>query len=399
MIGLRKKSPMRSRRKKRRPAGGVITGVARIDRRTKDLIHRLRPGEIAVIAHEDIDRVSAEGLVDRGAAAVVNADSSITGRYPNEGPMILARAGIPLVDSVGPQILSRVREGDLLRIEDGRVLLDGTVVASGLRLEGESLQQSLVAAQGALGAELERFVENTMDYLARERDLIIRGEGVPELRTPLEGRHALVVVRGYDYRQDLTTLRGYIGEMRPAVMAVDGAADALLDEGIRPDIIIGDMDSISTEALTCGAELVVHAYPDGRAPGMDRIADLGLEAQVFSSAGTSEDIALLLAYERGAELIVAVGTHFNLIEFLDKGRGGMASTFLVRLKVGPRLVDAKGVNRLYQSRVRTRDIVLLVVSAVAAMLMIVAISEPLRLFGGRILNFFRDLWFDVTHLF
>lgn len=395
MIGVRRKAG----RGARRPTETAIVGAARVDRRTKDLIRRIQPGEIAVIDHGDIDRVSAEGLVERRAAAVVNAARSITGRYPNEGPMILARAGIPLIDDVGREILERVREGDVVRIEDAAVFHEGDLLATGLRLEGEALQRSLAAAHEALGEEFERFVENTMDYLRRERDLVLEGVGVPELRTRLEGRHALVVVRGYDYKSDLKTLRGYVGEVKPVIVAVDGAADALLEEGVTPDVVIGDMDSVSTEALACGAEIVVHAYPDGRAPGLERVEGLGLPVKVFRSAGTSEDIALLLAFERGAELIVAVGTHMNLIEFLDKGRGGMASTFLVRLRVGPKLVDAKGVSRLYRSQVRTRDIWLLVGSALASGVLIVSISPPLRLFGSRVINFFQELWFDITHLF
>lgn len=387
---------MRALRRKRRD--GVIKGSARVGVRTKDLILRLRPGDVAVIDHEDLDRVSAEGLVERGTAAVVNASRSVSGRYPNDGPLVLARAGIPLVDAVGPEVLERLRDGDEVRIEGGSVFRGADLVASGLLLDAPALERMFAAAQGTVGEELEKFVGNTLEYLRREGDLILQGVGVPEVDTRLAGRHALVVVRGYDYRQDLAVLRGYIAEMRPVIVAVDGAADALLEEGLRPHLIVGDMDSVSTTALTCGAELVVHAYPDGRAPGIERIEGLGLNAKVFRSGGTSEDIALLLAYERGAEQIVAVGTHFNLVEFLDKGRGGMASTFLVRLKVGTKLVDAKGVSRLYRSQVRTRDLVLLVLAALAAMLVITWMSEPMRLFAHSLVRRLKDVWFDVKRV-
>ncbi|MBI4729227.1 MAG: hypothetical protein HY775_06945, partial [Acidobacteria bacterium] len=257
-------------RHSRRRGDGAVEGPARVDRRTKDLARRLAPGEIAVIAHADLDRVSAETLVERGAAAVVNADPSISGRYPNEGPLVLAKAGIPLIDHVGAEAFERIAEGDVLRVEGDRVFRRGECVATGELLEADLLDRRLSAAEGSIGEELERFVRNTMDYLSRERDLILQGVGIPEIATSLGGRHALVVVRGYDYKRDLRALRGYISEMRPAVVAVDGAADALLEEGFRPDLIVGDMDSVSTDALICGAELVVHAYPDGRAPGMDR---------------------------------------------------------------------------------------------------------------------------------
>jgi uncharacterized membrane-anchored protein len=380
------------RRPWRRRREPFLGGVARVDRRTKDLIPRLRPGEVAVIDHEDLDLVSAEGLVERHPAAVVNARASITGRYPNSGPAVLARAGIPLIDRAGPEVIDGIREGDTIEIRGGEVLRDGTPVATGTVLGGQELDRQLAAAKTHLGEELEAFARNTVDYLVRERELFLEGAGVPETRTAIEGRHALVVVRGYDYKQDLQTLRGYIGEVKPVLIAVDGGADALIDEGFKPDIIIGDMDSVSTTALTSGAEIIVHAYPDGRAPGLERIRALGLDAKVFPSAGTSEDIALLLAYERRADLIVAVGSHAHLVEFLDKGRGGMASTFLVRLKVGSKLVDAKGVNRLYRPLVRTRDLMILIVAALMTWVLVALISPPVNLF-------FKQLWLRLRNLF
>lgn len=384
-----------SRRARRRERDG-LEGTARLDRRTKDLTHRLRPGEIAVIAHEDLDQVAAEALVDRGAIAVVNADRSITGRYPNAGPLVLARAGVPLLDAVGAEIFDRLREGETVRLAGTTLYRGEDEIAQGTLLQGEVLERAIAEAQRSLGAELERFVRNTIEYIQTERDLVLHGGGIPTVRTPIAGRHAVVVVRGTDHRKDLATIRGYIRDVRPVLIAVDGAADALIEDGMKPDLIIGDMDSVSTGALTCGAELVVHAYADGRAPGLARIEGLGLTPHVFASAGTSEDIALLLAYEHGADLIVAVGAHDNLVEFLDKGRAGMASTFVTRLKVGPRLVDAKGVNRLYRSQVRTRDMLLLVGSAVTAM-GVAAYNTPatnlwVRLQLDRVADLFRDLF-------
>lgn len=379
--------------RRRNRENGALTGVARVDRRTKDLLHRLRPGEVAIIDHRDLDLVSAEGLVESGARAVVNAASSITGRYPNAGPMVLARAGIPLLDCVGEEILDRITEGERIRIEGNALFREnGELIGSGLRLEGEELELLVNAATSEIPGEIERFVQNTMEYLSNERALILEGAGVPEIDTPVAGRHALVVVRGSDYKRDLRALRTYIKDIKPVLIAVDGAADAILDEGLEPDLIVGDMDSISTRALTCGAEVIVHAYPDGRAPGLERVDALGIPAKILRSAGTSEDIALLLAYENKADLIVAVGTHDNLAEFLDKGRSGMASTFLVRLKVGSKLVDAKGVNRLYRSGVRRGDLLLLVGAALIAWLMVVRISEPIRLF-------FHQWWIYLKNVF
>ena len=338
-------------------------GPARLDMRTKRLTKRLRPGDIAIIDHVDLDRVAAEALVGAKVCAVVNAAPSISGRYPNLGPEILFAAGVPLVDDVEGDLFAQIREGETVRLYDDTLYAaDGRVLAKGTVQTAESIAAAMAEARAGLAVQLESFASNTMEYLKRERDLLLDGVGVPEIRTKLEGRHALVVVRGYDYRRDLAALRHYIREFRPVLIAVDGGADALLEVGLKPDIIVGDMDSVTDGALRCGAEVVVHAYRDGTAPGLSRVQDLGVDPVVFPAAGTSEDVALLLADEKGAELIVAVGTHATLVEFLDKGRSGMASTFLTRLRVGGKLVDAKGVSRLYRSRIPAPTLALLVLA-------------------------------------
>jgi uncharacterized membrane-anchored protein len=359
----------------------AVAGTARVDRRTKRLLARVRPGEVAVIDHADLDRVAAEGLVEAHVAAVVNAAPSITGRYPNVGPLLVAAAGIPLVDCAGPAVVERIRDGDLVRVEGDLVLVGDEVVARGRRQDLRSLEAQLEAARRTMSDTLGRFAENTLDFIRREGHLLTESPDLPDLGIDLRGRHVLVVVRGNEHREDLAQLKGtYVRELRPVLVGVDGGADALLAVGLRPDVIIGDFDSASEAALRCGARLVVHAYPDGRAPGAARLDALGLPYVVMRGTGTSEDMALLLAYEKGAELIVAVGTHVSMVDFLDKGREGMASTFLVRLRVSDRLVDARGVNRLYASRVRRRDLLLLVAAALATMLVIVGLSPALRLF-------------------
>ncbi|HYY43736.1 MAG TPA: putative cytokinetic ring protein SteA, partial [Actinomycetota bacterium] len=390
----------RLRRSKGPPSAGEepVTGVARLDRRTKNLLARLEPGEIAIIDHEDIDRVSAEGLVQRRAAAVVNAARSSTGRYPNLGPLLLCSAGVPLIDDAGQEAFA-IEEGSLVRIDHGRVIvLDGDrnrVVARGRELSLEDAEHQLDRAKQALATQLERFAENTIEYIRDERDVLLEATRLPHFKTDFHGRHILIVVRGYDYKEDLSALRSYIREVKPVLVGVDGGADALLEAGYKPDVIIGDMDSVTTEALLCGAELVVHAYTDGRAPGLERLEALGLEATLFEATGTSEDIAMLAAFEEGAELIVAVGTHANLVEFLDKGRKGMASTFLTRLRVGPILVDAKGVGRLYRGRVRRIDLFLLVASALIVMALVIGLSEPMRLKMELLWNQLENAWFDI----
>ncbi len=390
-------SPLRRRRSGDRLPGAI--GVARLDRRTKDLTKRLRPGDVAVIDHVDIDRVSADALVVCKVSAVINAAPSTSGRYPNLGPEILLAAGIPLVDDVGTDVFAAVREGDRVRVDGGTVYVDDRVVAEGTEQDAVSIDAAMAEARAGLHTQLEAFAANTMEYLLKERALLLDGVGVPEIRTDFNGRHALVVVRGYDYREDLAVLRPYIREYRPLLVGVDGGADALLESGYKPDVIVGDMDSVSDDALRCGAEVVVHAYADGHAPGLQRVQDLGVDAVVFPAAGTSEDVALLLADEKGAQLIVAVGTHATLVEFLDKGRQGMASTFLTRLRVGGKLVDAKGVSRLYRSRISTWQLLLLVLATLVAMGAAFAVSTAGQAYGQLLVDQWHDLVFWFTSRF
>ena len=377
---------------------GAVAGTARVDARTKNLISRIQPGEIAIIDHEDIDRMAAESLVQRKVAAVVNASRSSTGRYPNLGPLLLCSAGIPVIDEAGKRVMA-VSEGTRVVIDEGYVFTyNGSgrdEIAHGRVLQLDEVEKALDSAKQSISLELERFAENTIGYIKDERDVLLEAARLPETRTEFNGRHVLIVVRGYGYKQDLAALTAYIREVDPLLVGVDGGADALIDSGLKPDLIIGDMDSVTTEGLLSGAELVVHAYAGGSAPGLERIDALGLEATVFEATGTSEDIAMLLAFDRGAELIVAVGTHANMIEFMDKGRKGMASTFLTRLRVGPILVDAKGVGRLYRGRVRRGDLVMLITAALFAMVIVIALSDVMRLQLDLWWEQLKQLWFDV----
>jgi uncharacterized membrane-anchored protein len=355
-------------------------GTARLDKRTKDLVKRLSAADVAIIDHVDMDRVSAESLLATGVEVVVNASPSISGTYPNIGPLLLTRGGVTLIDDVGPEIFTRVHEGDTVEVIGNEVLTSGRVCATGTRLSVQEIEARMEAAKAGLSEQLDKFARNTIEYLERERDILVDETWVPPVRTELHGRHVLVVVRGYDFREDLEALKPYIREIRPVLVGVDGGADAILEVGFKPDIIVGDMDSVTDEALRCGAELVVHAYADGRAPAMERIEALGLSerAYVWPLTATSEDLALLLAWESGADLIVAVGTHANLVEYLDKGRKGMASTFLVRLKVGPKLVDAKGVNKLYRATVGPSHLMLIALGAVSVATAVLLISPAAR---------------------
>jgi uncharacterized membrane-anchored protein len=366
------------------PERSGVVGTARVDERTKDLVAYLQAGEVAVIDHEDLDRIAAEGLVRCQPVAVLNAAVSSTGRYPNEGPLVLLEAGIPLVDDLGPELMRRIADGDRVVVSGGSIALADEperVVLEGRRQSTAAVRAVHLESRSNMGGALNSFVENTVEFIDANRDILDDEIDVPDLGRDWHGRQVLLVVRGNDYREDLLLLRqmGYVREVRPVLLAVDGGADALIELGMRPDVIIGDMDSVSDDALRCGAQLVVHGYRDGRAPGAERLRRLGLDHAVFTASGTSEDVAMLLAYGLGAELIVAVGTHSSMVDFLDKGRAGMASTMLTRMKVGPVLVDAKGVSRLYQGRLRKRDLAMLVLAALFAMIVVVLISEPIRL--------------------
>src|SRR3954452_4595070 len=378
---------------------GAVSGVARLDRRTKRLVGRLRPGDIAIIDHVDIDRVAADSLVAVGVSAVLNAKPSISGRYPNLGPEVLIQAGILLIDDLGEDIFESVAEGDTISIDGDTIIVDGEAVAAGVRQDADTVAAAMADAREGLSVQLEAFAANTMDYLKQERDLLLDGVGVPDVQTQIAGRHVLIVVRGYDYKADLEVLRPYIREFKPVLIGVDGGADALVESGYTPDMIIGDMDSVTDDVLRCGAEVIVHAYPDGRAPGLERVHQLGVTAQTFPAAATSEDLAMLLADGKGASLIVAVGTHATLVEFLDKGRGGMASTFLTRLRLGGKLVVAKGVRRLHRSRISTAALVVLVLAAFVAIGSALMISTAGRVYLDLLVDQWNSFVFWLENLF
>lgn len=352
-----------------------IRGTARLGRRTKHLVKHLGPGDVAVIDHVNIDRIAAEELIETGVRAVLNASESSNGRYPNAGPLMLARAGIRLIDAPAAGVFELLRDGDAVTIEGGAVSVDGNEVLCGRVLGVAELELQLERQRERIDEALAEFAENTVAHVRQEADLLTGSVAYPATRASFRDRHVLIVVRGDRHRRDLKALRAYIRDVRPLVVAVDGGADGVLEAGIKLDMILGDMDSASDEALRSGAELVVHAFPDGRAPGRDRLLEMGLEHSVVPVPGTSEDVAMLMAYEKGAALIVTVGAHFNLIEFLDRDRGGMSSTFLTRLRIGEKLVDAKGVSRLYTPSSPFGPVALFLV-VFAVLLTILVITSP-----------------------
>jgi uncharacterized membrane-anchored protein len=357
-----------------------FSGVARLDRRTKRLVKRLGPDDIAIIDHRDIDRASAEELLESRVRVVFNVSPSVTGRFPNVGPLSLVRGGIRLIDCPGAELFEDVKEGEALVVRGAGLYRNGTRLAAGHVHTEDELERALAEQRARVTDALESFAENTLHHVRDESKLLSEGVQIPQLKTSFRDRHALVVARAPEAKRDLRIVRSYIREFKPILIGVDGGADRLLEAGYSPDVVVGDMDSVSDKALRSAAEIVVHAYAGGRAPGRERVDRLGLPSALLPAPGMSEDVAILLAYEKGAELIVAVGTRFNLTEFLERDRAGMSSTFLTRLKVGDILVDARGVSRLFRARAGVGPLLAFVGAGLAAIVAAVAVSSDLQRF-------------------
>jgi uncharacterized membrane-anchored protein len=344
------------------PAPPGLVGTARVERRTHALLPRLRPGDIAVLDHLDLDRATAHQLVDAQVAAVVNASAMISGRYATLGPEVLTTAGITLVDRAGPEVLTAVKDGATVRLHDEGIYVGDTRVASGATLDADRVAEQMQQARDGMAAHLASFTSNTSEFLRREQDLLLHGRGIPVTRTTIEGRPVVVVVEGHEHRQELAGARRFIREAKPVLIGVDRGADALLAAGHRPDIVVvsaattGEADQASAKALRAARDVVVRLEQGSPSSATAPLRQLGIHPLRLETGATSEDAALILAQRAGATLIVGVGMHATLDEFLDRRRGGLASTFLTRLSVGPTLVDAATLPQLYSGRVRPRHL-------------------------------------------
>lgn len=358
----------------------VLRGQVQIDHKTKNLCKRLKPGNIAFIAHEDLDELAAEEMVEKRVKAVINAQDTFSGKYPAKGAEYLLRNKIYVLDKVGEDVFSSLAEGENISLVGNTVFKDGKEIAVGRVFTEEILQKMKKQAEDNLENKLDLFVQNTLEYARKEKDLLLKNIKPPQLKTKISGKHVLIVVRGKNYKNDLLTIRSYIKEVKPVLVGVDGGADAICELGFKPHIVIGDMDSVSNDTLRKAGEIIVHAYWDGKAPGLSRVIELGLNYKTISQVGTSEDVALLLAYENNPNLIVLVGAHSHMLDFLEKGRKGMSSTFLVRLKAGEKIVDARGLAHLYRSGIKWQYISVLVAAALFPIIILAYLSPLVQHF-------------------
>ncbi|WP_200175650.1 putative cytokinetic ring protein SteA [Tomitella cavernea] len=368
-------------------------GLARVGRDTTKLLSRVGEGDIVVLDEVDLDRVTADALVEAKVAAVVNVSESISGRYPNLGPEVLVSAGVTLIDRAGESALRKVKDGARVRLHEGTLYSGERRLAGGTEMSRAEIEDLMIEAKTGLVNHLEAFSGNAIEFIRSESPLLIDGVGVPDIDIDLDGRHVVVVADGPEHAEDLKRLKPFVKEYSPVLVGVGKGADALVKGGYRPDLIVADPADVTAETLRCGAQVVLPADQDGHAPGLERIQDLGIGAMTFPAAGSPTDLALLLADHHGAALIVTVGASASLDEFFDRSRGDSnPSSFLTRLKVGQKLVDGKAVATLYRSRVSGLAITMLILAAMLAVVAAVAVTGT----GQEFLDWAVDAWNSVA---
>ncbi|TDH20223.1 thiamine pyrophosphokinase [Mycobacteroides franklinii] len=346
-----------------------IVGTVRTDRDINRLLQRLNPGDIAVIDILDLDRITADALVDARVSAVVNVSPSISGRYPNLGPEVLVANGITLIDSIGPDVFKKVKDGSTVRVHNGGIYNGDRRLIAGTPRTDADVHDLMTEAKTGLVAHLEAFSGNTIEFIRSESPLLIDGIGIPDVDIDLRNRHVVVVSDGVGAAHDLKNLKPFIKEYQPVLIGVGTGADILRKAGYRPLIVVGDPLLMSNDVLKSGAQVVLPADADGHAAGLERIQDLGVGAVTFPAAGSAADLALLLADHHGASLIVTVGHSASIEEFFDRERQqSNPSTFLTRLKVGAKLVDSKAVATLYRNRFSGGAIALLILAVLVAVI-------------------------------
>ncbi|MEZ0050315.1 putative membrane-anchored protein [Mycobacterium sp. MAA66] len=353
-----------------------VAGTARVDRDIDRLLRRVGPGDIVVLDALDLDRITADALVEAEVAAVVNASASISGRYPNLGPEVLVANGVTLIDETGPDVFKKIKDGAKVRLHNGGVYSGDRRLVLGTERNDQQIHEMMHDAKSGLVAHLEAFAGNTIEFIRSESPLLIDGMGIPDIDVDVNRRHVVVVTDDVDAAEDLKAIKPFIKEYQPVLVGVGTGADTLRKAGYRPALIVGDPEDMSSDVLRSGAQVVLPADADGHAKGLERIQDLGIGAMTFPAAGSATDLALLLVDHHGASLIVTAGHRANIEEFFDRSRQTSApSTFMTRLKVGEKLVDAKAVSTLYRSRVSGGAIALLVLAVMVAVIVALWVSR------------------------
>ncbi|APE14634.1 thiamine pyrophosphokinase [Mycobacterium sp. WY10] len=368
-----KMSALLSRNTGARPG---VTGTARVDRDIDRLLRRIGPGDIVVLDILDLDRMTADALVDANIAGVVNASPSISGRYPNLGPEVLVANNITLIDTAGPEVFKKIKDGAKIRLHNGGVYAGDRRLALGVERSDEEIADLMQDAKTGLVAHLEAFAGNTIEFIRSESPLLIDGIGIPDIDVDVYRRHVLVVADGPGAEDDLKALKPFIKEYQPVLIGVESGADLLQKNGYRPQLIVGNPDQMSADVLKSGAQVVLPADADGHANGLERIQDLGIGAMTFPAAGSAADLALLLVDHHGASLIVTAGHSASIEEFFDRSRQqSNPSTFLTRLKVGEKLVDAKAVATLYRNHISGGAIAMLILAVLFAIIAALWVSR------------------------
>lgn len=332
-----------------------IQGRVKVGPITKKLVNYLCNDDIAVIRHNDIDELAAAALVDKGVRAVINTGTTMTGHYKAAGAMTLLLSGVPVIDS--RLDLGCFNDYDLVTVVENDMIINGIIFKNSCSIvDMEYVRKKQLEAEKNEDREVIKFICNTISHAQNEYLHIVGYSDYPDLRSQLEGRHVVVVVRNKCSSDELKSLKSYIESYHPVFIAVDGGADLILNLGYIPDILIGDMDSVSDIGIYRSREIILHAYDDGCCPCLGRILPMNVPYSMIKLKGTSEDAALMLAYRKKAQLIVLVGGHSCMYDFLDKGREGMSSTFVIRTLVGERLVDCKGLGIIAQSEAEGKEV-------------------------------------------
>lgn len=353
-----------------------VVGTARVDRDIDRLLRRVCPGDIVVLDVLDLDRITADALVDAEIAAVVNASPSVSGRYPNQGPEVLVANGVTLIDETGPEVFKKVKDGAKIRLYNGGVYSGDRRLVRGTERTDHEIADLMQEAKSGLVAHLEAFAGNTIEFIRSESPLLIDGIGIPDVDVDLRRRHVVLVGDEPHAEEDLKRLKPFIKEYQPVLIGVGMGADVVRKAGYRPQIIVGDPSQMSADVLKCGAQVVLPADADGHAPGLERIQDLGVGAMTFPAAGSPMDLALLLADHHGAALLVTAGHTANIETFFDRTRQqSNPSTFLTRLRVGEKLVDAKAVATLYRNRISAGAIAFLILAMLVAVSIMLWVSR------------------------